>query len=347
MKKIVGMVLALALLLCAISPNVYAISPEAVISGDATVSLPLAEQIRKEKIESLLDERVYFQIEHPDDTIGLCEIDDQLQSLGVDFLDDQEVQQLLQDEVAEQIAPYASVPSTSPNNTWMSYRTSNYSYNGKKYNIQTVVVNPKNYKSKLANEATVTIEYPDQSIFNLTAASLSLLKTAAGTIGGEVSPAVPIVISFYDAFKEAITGLQTTSIVKFSKLVYDYDIRVSATFEFTRLENEPDSNQTLTHIHTKALGNIMAIVKSGSYRRQGSMGAWEDFSQQTYEDRIYVEKTPNYPGYPSILPSIYGYISGKQVKTYASTYDVYPPYNKTHKDLSIRLLTPNYMLDYE
>ena len=256
MKKIVGMVLALALLLCITSPNVYAISPEAVISGDATVSLPLSEQIRKGKIESLLDERVYFQIEHPEDTIGLCEIDDQLQSLGVDFLDDQEVQQLLQDEVAEQIAPYASVPSTSPNNTWMTYITSIYSYNGKKYNIRTVVVNPKNYKSKLANEATVTIEYPDQSIFNLTAASLSLLKTAAGTIGGEVSPAVPIMIS-------------------------------------------------------------------------------------------YVEKTPNYPGYPSILPSIYGYISGKQVKTYASTYDVYPPYNKTHKDLSIRLLTPNYMLDCE
>lgn len=347
MKKILSIVLSLVLLLSITCPNVYAVNLDSAISDSTNGGLPLSEQVRKEKINNLLDERTYFAIEHPDDTIGLDEIDEQLQELGVEFLDDYEVQQLMQSELSDRAIPYASVPATSPNNTWMTYTTSNYAYNGKKYNIQTVVVNPKNIKSKLANEATATILYPDESKFNLSAGALSILKSVAGTVGGEVSGIVPASITFYDAFMASISGLQTTSIVKFPKIVYNYDIRVSAIFEFVRLEGQPESSQTLTYIHTKALGSISSTVNSGNYRRQGSTGAWENFSQQFYQDRVYIEPKSTYPGFPTIPPSIYGYTTGMQVKEYASTYNVYPPYNKTHKDLSVKFLTPNYMLDCE
>ncbi len=339
-NKAVSLMLAIVLLLTLTSPSAYATS-------STGTSMPLSEQIRKEKIDALMDERVYFQIEHPDDVVGLSEIDDQLMALGVDFLNEYEVQQLMQDEISGQAAPYALVPDTSPNNTWMTYTTSNCLYNGKKYNIQTVVVNPKNNKSKLANEGNATLEYSDNVQFNLSAGAVSLIKQFAAYIGGEVSSRFTVIVSLIDALKASISDLQTVSIVKCPMISYTYDIKLSATFEFCRLENEPDSRQILTHISTKAIGGITAVMNGGNYRRQGSLGAWENYGQITYSGRVYAYPGYDYSGFPEVSPAIYGHVNGKIVKSCVSSMDIYGPNDKTDKDLSITFTVPNNMLDCE
>lgn len=334
LKKVSSVLCAITLLIFMLDFPVYA---QGTSDGDSLLS---SQQVRNETIQSLIDERVYLEIEEPNNTEELKKIDEQLVDLGVDFLNDQEIESLLCKNIGSNVIPYANFPATSDTNTWMSYRTSNVSYGGKKYNVQTIVVNPKSASSKLADVSTASITYPS---VNWQAGAVNLIKSAAVSIGGQVSGTFPAVVTLYDALNSAISGLNTTSIVKLPLVTYSWDLRTSVIFEYVKPEGESDSSQILTFIRSKVIGNLVTVIPSLSYKRTSSTGAWENFGQTVTESRVYLDPTPTITAHPAI----YGYVNGTLVRDCISKYSIYGPEDKQNTDMNISICVPNYPLQCE
>ncbi|ABP66344.1 hypothetical protein Csac_0725 [Caldicellulosiruptor saccharolyticus DSM 8903] len=267
------------------------------------------------KIQNLLDKRAKLLLNNKEDVAALNEIDLQLVKYGVKFLTLDEVlsqfpmerdngnggnNSTIHDK--NSVSVLVSVP-TSNKNTWMSYRTSNYYYKGKYYNIQRLIAQPKSDDSPLMNIGSriVTYNYNWQAgVYNVIE---SLAWSAVGTI-----PGASIFVNLYDAISSFISGISKTTEVNVPNIAYSWASITTAVFTYVRLESESDNRQVLSYISTKTNTVIGYQIPKLSYKNKN--GVWV-----AAPDVIQGKRTID------IIPSGYDSISGA-VEAYCGGYSV-------------------------
>lgn len=306
-----------------------------------------AESAKESQIMGLFDERQTVLFQKPVDIKKLNEIDIQLSALGVDFLTLKEVEEQFPEAKADRIKalqgktsavtdsgdvihPNVSVPDSNVN-TWASYRTTNYNYNGQYYNIQKLIAQPTSENSGLWEEGSRTVNFSVNWKAGVTNLIESLAWTAAGTIAS-------IPVSVYDALSSVWDGLKTTSDIDPSDVIYSWETQTTAVFAYVRLQSQTDDYQYLSHISTKCVTEVAYIVDVDSWRQNGT-GAWVVYPNLESGTR-YLYHTPSY--YSSTSEAVNAYlnaiggpwhaaiseikISGPESKTVQSIYPCYPQF---------------------
>lgn len=264
-------------------------------------------------IESLLEKRLEILSKKECDEERIKEIDSELVGLGVEFLTNEQVATQFPEAKSDrnlalngetgsnEIKPQIGVPSSSVN-TWMSYRTSNFLYNGKRYNIQTLTAHPKpgQTNSKLVNIGSRIVTFDR----NWKVGTQNLIKSVASSAAGNI-PGASLALSVYDAFSSFISGISTTTEINAPNITYSWSTTTSVTFEYVRLESQSDSQQLLSYIGTKVMGEVGYMIPTLSARRSG--GSWVAYGKiEKGGFRIYAQPPLTVPN-----PALYGYINGR------------------------------------
>ena len=264
------------------------------------------------KIDELYEQRILITSKEKVNINELNEIDLQLEALGVEFLNIEDIaiqfpetknlgyKESLDEKNA---GTKVSVPSSSVN-TWTSIRYSNQYYGGERYNIQKLTAIPKSKASGLWHEKTKTINYN----YNWEAGKTSLLKTTTSTIIGGVYKNASIVLTVFDALKDALSNIRKESIIDPTDVIYSWDTKTTALFFYVRPEAYGDSSQRLSEISTKCYTSLGYIVDATRWDYDGN-GTYQPFPNNIGGDREWTD-TPDY--YNSRTRAIQAYRAGHQ-----------------------------------
>jgi hypothetical protein len=321
-KAIMAMALVATTILASLPLNVSAQDSEAMVNK--------ASEDKKQQVEQLIEQRskLMLEVDFDENNLEIKKIDAKLTSLGAEFLTDEQVAEQFPEsklnKVASQdqmktIQPYANPPQSNVN-TWISFRTPNCLYEGKRYNVQTLAASPKSPYSPLNNDGIRVVQYNR----NWKAGAQNLVKSVASSAAGTI-PGAGIAISIYDALKSFVSGISTTTEVTLASVSYAWSTSTTVTFEFVRLENQSDDYQTLTFIHSKVMGYIgYQIPRGSSYKTAGGQTVYFPSLDQQ-KQFVFV-----YP-HPVVeeSPSLYGYVHGKMVDARVSSVQLSGPESKS------------------
>jgi len=331
LKRKIALIMAVVMMFSVVSMSASAVE----ISNNENINIP--------KIETLIEQRAVLISSSEIDTKALDEIDLKLSNLGVEFMTDQQVSrqfpEIKTDEVlaksgqTKTIQPRAALP-TSKFNTWISYRTSNYLYNGKRYNIQTLVAHPNDFKSPLYDSGLRAVKYSKNWKAGAENAVKSVGMSAAGAI-----PGASIYVSVYDAVSAFISGISSTTEVKSPDITYEWLTTTTATFEYVRLESQSDSSQWLSYINTKVMGEVSYRMATASYKKSG--GSWIFLPKFIDgKSRVYAQPPLTVPN-----PACYAYVSGKMIDERVRSVVISGPESKTVQ--TIYPVFPNFPMQCE
>lgn len=159
-KAIMAMALVATTILASLPLNVSAQDSEAMVNK--------ASEDKKQQVEQLIEQRskLMLEVDFDENNLEIKKIDAKLTSLGAEFLTDEQVAEQFPEsklnKVASQdqmktIQPYANPPQSNVN-TWISFRTPNCLYEGKRYNVQTLAASPNSSYSPLHDEGARIVE---------------------------------------------------------------------------------------------------------------------------------------------------------------------------------------------
>lgn len=296
---------------------------------------------RDMQIQKLLDERAELLTQDKVNVAALNDIDSKLVELGVEFLSPEEVARQFPQEKAikdfamrkkTKISPQV-VPPISSVNTWMSYRTSNYYYNGKYYNIQRLIAQPKSTSSPLANLGSRIVSFD----YNWSAGAYNVLETAAWSAVGSIPiPGASLAVNFYDAISSFLSGISRTTEVDVPHITYSWSSVTTAVFAYVRLEGQTDDYQWLSYISTKTVTDVGYQIPKFIY--ENSNGDWV-LTPKVVQGKRSITAKPS--GYDSILNAVVAYnsssvpvhaavgrirISGPESKIVQYIYPCYPQF---------------------
>lgn len=245
MQKFSVSILLVLSLLISTSTSVFATSPE---NGDSDISNETAMIFDNEiqtlfnKRAELISDKTQFQSNSNlllQSEADLQEIDEQLSALGV---------VKLSDGYADSASLYTIGKPDSNINDWYLYTNDNIQHNGKRYVVQTLVVQPKSNStsSQLLGSGTKIIQVAP----GLAAGTINLFKSVTTSALGALIPEASVALSVYDAANSFLSGFQTTTIVNNIKAVYLWNSATTATF---RYENEygKELYQQLAYSYTR------------------------------------------------------------------------------------------------
>lgn len=223
-------------------------------------------------IENLLDERAgilnMLFLEETADTSEeiLSELNDKdlaLARLGVTFLSDSQVRQMFPETKNDKalaltgqtllvtgdnsVQPMVDAPDSSKN-TWTTYRSSFVS-NGVTYNLQRLTAQPNSSSSPLMNVGSRKITFSN----NWKAGAVNVISSVGKSILGDVLSDITgaqIALSFYDAVRSFVTGIDSTTEVDVPHISYTWSNVTTAAFTYVRLSTQSDDYQWLSLVST-------------------------------------------------------------------------------------------------
>lgn len=236
------------------------------------------QEKREEEINALLDARQEILLIDPVDIAQLNATDLKLHELGVDFLSEEDVAEQHPEAKASidgsdnAVAAISDPTAVSVNsvvipdsdiNQWLSYRTSNYLYNGTYYNIQRLIAQPLvEEESPLWDEGSKTVNYS----VNWEAGATTFLKKV---VSAGASYVAPITSTVYDVLSSVWSSLRTTSYIDPTDVYYRWENSTSAVFSYVRLESQTDYDQDLVLIATKCQTSVAYVVDIDSWSQNG------------------------------------------------------------------------------
>lgn len=273
------------------------------VSAEGSSNYAKVEGANEDIILKLFDERQHLLMQDPVDVTELNALDSKLIELGVDFLTETEVKRQFPDiSNNSTIQPLANPPSSN-NNVWATYRHSNISYNGKKYNVQKLIAQPKvKEKSKLWTTGARTVNFNT----NWKAGVTNLIKSVATSLAGNIAPTPTTV---YQALVAGWSGLKKTSDIDASQVIYKWQTATTVVFTYVRLESQSDFYQQLAYITSKCETAIGYIVDVEKWRQNGT-GTWVPVPAVKTGTR-YLFHTP--ANYHSNTKAIWAYLQGGTV----------------------------------
>ena len=192
------------------------------------------------QINSLLDYRAELICLNKYDELEL--VDQQLANLGVEKITSKEVQEKFYENPF--ITPYVTTP-VSNNATWLSRRES-WTYNGIKYEVQTLISQPKNNNSNLIQKGNCSVS----STSPFQAGFMSLVSTVAyGTIGK--IPGASSLLSVYDGAKDFLSAISSTTEISKADVLYSYSHTTTVSFKYVKVNGQSDDHQRLSYISSK------------------------------------------------------------------------------------------------
>ena len=189
---------------------------------------------------------------------------------------------------------------TSNKNTWMSYRTSNYYYKGKYYNIQRLIAQPKSNDSPLINVWSKIVTYN----YNWQAGVYNVIESLAWS-AIETIPGASIFVNLYDAISSFISGISRTTEVNIPNIAYSWSSVTTAIFTYVRLESESDNKQILTFISTKT-DTVIGYQMPKLYYKNNN-GVWV-LAPSVIQGKRTINAVPS--GFDSINGAIEAYFGG-------------------------------------
>lgn len=222
----------------------------------------LAKSVSKnsnQTINSLLDKRAelvclgkYKQVEV---------VDRKLLELGANELTSQEVEQKFMNYESKSSTEKKSqgnesqmsacvIKPNAKNVKWLS-STTNYTYKGKTYVVQTLTAQPNSKSSNLKLSGNRAIS----STYNWKAGAMNAVKAVGSEVVGKI-PGANIVLSVYDTVNDFISGISKNTVVSSTKVLYSYSHVTTVTFKYVKVKGQSDSKQSLTYISTKGVTSI-------------------------------------------------------------------------------------------
>lgn len=223
------------------------------------------------------------------------------------------------------IIPYVAKPVSS-NVTWLS-SSSEYSYGGKKYVVQTLTAQPNSRSSKLKLSGSKALS----SIYKWKAGVMNAIKTVASVTAGNI-PGTNRAVIVYDTAKAFVSGISKTTEISKASIVYSYSHTTTVSFKYVKLKGEPDSKQSLTYVSTKGATAIGYQYPTFNY-------AGEAAKPNIIQGSRTINATPD--GYNSTLNAVKAYanpyaskrayvnsvkITGIESKTAATIYPTCPEF---------------------
>lgn len=285
MKKFVK-IIALVVVVSLLPVSVFA-------SGYDNINIE--ELNREEEILQLLDCRQLLISSRPVNLEDLNEIDIRLNALGVTVLSETDVAKQFPEakasiskfSVGEAVSTRGVTIPDSEINYWTTYRVTNFSYNGKRYNIQKVVAQPLiEEESPLWDEAEKGVNFS----VNWEAGVTNLVKAVA-SVG--VSQLAPKTATVYDILSSVWSGLKPVSDIDASEVTYRFENKTTAMFSYVRLESQTDYEQELVHIGTKCVTNVAFIVDVDSWSQNGD-GVFLPYPDQKTGTKTITSEPSNY-----------------------------------------------------
>lgn len=228
----------------------------------------------EDRIQMLYDERSeLLNADNPDMT-EIGKVEAEMRELGVEFLSYEQVVEQFPEAVAattensimERAGTHTTVPSSSVN-SWSTYRVSNYYYEGQYFNIQKLVAEPISESSSLWEEEQIAVNFST----DWNAITTNLLEIIAGAaMDSFTEGGADVVITVYDAVREILEGMTSTTVIKPSEVIYWYETQTTAVFCYTKIEGRPDSTQVLNHISTKCKTSVGYLFDIEKYKINGS-----------------------------------------------------------------------------
>lgn len=314
--KSIAVVLVIAFLL---STTTFAMSPD--MSDDNIDE-------RETQILNLLDQRQLLLLDDVVDIAALNAIDLQLHNLNVDFLTQEEVEEVYP-EAAESVEKNIETASSraielpeSVENHWVSYTTSNYLYDGQYYNIQRLVAQPLSEDSPLWDEGAKTVKFN----YDWEAGATELIKCVAKA---GISELAPITTTVYDALSAGWSGLRRVSTIDPGDVIYRWENATNVVFSYVRLESQPDSSQMLVLIATKCVTDVGYIVDIDAWSENGDGTSSPVPAQKTGNKTL--NNKPTYYNFVSRACAAYNsyYVSGNVVYDRITRITISAPESKT------------------
>lgn len=236
----------------------------------------------EERIYHLIDERALLLNE-----MNLCDvseeqferrlmsIDDELESLGVEFLDYEQVCHLFPDSKANKELAFSGNtqekndridPPSSNKNYWMSYR-STYTAGNTSFDIQRLIAQGSSNSSPLLSYGTATKTYNA----NWTAGTTNVIKSIASALIGSIQEASAYV-TFYELLSAFVSGVSTTTVVTAPHIAYTWSNATTAVFTYVRKSFQSDAYQYLSQVSTKTQTAVSYNIPSFKYQNTG--GPW-------------------------------------------------------------------------
>lgn len=310
------------------------ISSTAFASADESFIGNMIAYEREKQIEELLNKRAELLTEDNVDIAALNDIDRKLVKLGVEFLSSEEVARQFPQEKAikdlvmytkrevssqTEVSPQVDTP-TSNVNTWTSYRV-RYYYNGKYYNVQKLIAQPKSPSSPLQDVGSRVVYFSS----NWQAGVQNVFETAAWSALGLI-PKASIAITFYDAIRSFWDGIKTTMEVRAPHIVYSWSSVTTVVFSYVRLDDQTDDYQWLSHISTKT--NTVVGYQIPTVEYKNSSGTWTKVPvPDVIQGKRTIEIVPD--GYNDTLSAIIAYNSGRTVHAAVERIKISGPESKT------------------
>lgn len=178
----------------------------------------------------------------------LASVEQQLEALGVEKMTPSEVKEKYINHGVNTGAR-VTVPVAS-NVSWFS-GTSNYSYNGKTYTVQTLTAqaNDKSSNLKIAGSKAIASSYKWK------AGAMNALSVIGSAAAGEI-PGASTVLTVYDMVKGIVSGISTTTEISAAEIVYSYAHVTTASFKYVKEQGQSDNYQSLTYISTKGVSSV-------------------------------------------------------------------------------------------
>ncbi len=277
--------------------------------GEFNVASNYQEDIKEKTISKLLQERASLFHTESVNAAALTQIDSELKRLGCNFFTSQEVDEKFPDQKADRALALSGrtsssidtrvTPPSQSNVTWVERRISNYSYNGKRYNIQKLTAIPNDKDSNLKIVGTRTLLY--NTPWNVAAQNLIevAVTNAAGLIPGTTLPLIA-----YDALSAIITGISRTSEVSSPHISYSWSMTELVVFAYVRLESQTDDYQWLSHISSTTETRVVSVAPGFKYRINSGTGAWEPSPKIDIWEKTFLAM-PEY--YDSTAAALYAY----------------------------------------
>lgn len=241
-------------------------------SGVVSASSPQeANSDNEERVNQIYVERAKVLAEQKEGYLEEYErLGKELESLGVEFLTTQEVQEKM--EIAAKnsngVIPYVAIPPNARNIIWSSFRN-NWVKNGVTYEVQHLTAEPNGSSSSLMETGGIVL----QNSNSLGKASQNFITTVVKAGAAKLGAPVDITLQVYDAVKNFINDAnfgRTTEVTDI-KVNYTYSWWENVDFMYVKEANKSDDYQKLSFISTSVYGAINWTIPNMTYKSNGAL----------------------------------------------------------------------------
>lgn len=247
-----------------------------------------AQDNRELRINQLMEQRA--EAICTENTDKITEIDMQLAELGVEDLSAEEVKELFADD--ESSARWLTPPD-STNVTWKSYQWKVVS-DGKTYEAQTLLAQPKNASSNLSKTGATMID----SSCRFVAGASNVVKIVATASVPEFKGR-DFVMTLYNSLKGYMQGINKETVINGAAIQYTYNTTETVSLIYVRKEGQ-SGNQSLKLSHRSS---TCTTVVGCQYVRLGLENG--SFNPEIEQNKFTLVTTPNGYNDPNVAVNAY------------------------------------------